>query len=125
MMAGNISVKAYQDEFDNTQRNYTLAKYLNAHLTERDQIYVWGTDPTIYNLTKRLPTGGKYIVSFHVHDLKQYGYTMENLIKNKPKAIVVLTGSGEFPELSGLLEQKYVEVMDFEGNVVYWRMGEN
>ena len=71
-----ITWPQYLSRFDNAPRNYAVAKYLNQRLAQEDQIYVWGTDPTIYNLTKRLPTGGKYIVSFHVRDLKKYDYVM-------------------------------------------------
>jgi hypothetical protein len=88
-------------------------------MTASDQIYIWGTDATIYNLTDRLPTGGKYIVSFHVHDLHKYDYVMENLQTNEPKYIVVLPGSGEFPELTSMIDHKYVLAKEIRGNEIY------
>ena len=121
-LTGKISHDEYFTKFDNTKRNYGIAKYLNERLLPEDTIYVWGTDPTVYNLTHRLPTGGKYIVSFHVRDLNQYGYVMENIRSAEPKAIVVLDGSGEFPELFSYLDQYYVQSHEVAGNYVYLRM---
>ena len=91
-----ISWDEYLERFDNASRNYDVAKYLNERLAENDQIYVWGTDPTIYNLTGKLPTGGKYIVSFHVRDLNKYEYTIDNLMQNMPKYIVIMPSTTPF-----------------------------
>lgn len=108
--------------FDNAVRNYEVGKYLNERLGEKDQIYIWGTDPTIYNLTKRLPAGGKYIVSFHVRDLKQYDYTIENLWENQPKYILILPEAGEFDELLSLIDHQYILAKTIDGVDIYIRL---
>ncbi|MFH2085266.1 MAG: hypothetical protein ABII21_00525 [bacterium] len=105
-----ITWPEYLARFDNGAQNYETVKYLNEHLTDEDKIYIWGTDSTIYNLTKRLPSGGKYIVSFHVRDLKKYDYTAENLQNNQPGYILVQPGAGDFPALTTLLDHKYILV---------------
>lgn len=117
-----ISWSEYLTKFDNAPRNYEAAKYLNEHLTPSDQIYIWGTDATIYNLTGRLPTGGKYIVSFHVHDLQKYDYVMENLKRTQPSYIVILPGSGEFPELTSLIDHQYIRIKEIDGTQIYIRL---
>lgn len=117
-----ITWDQYITKFDNAPRNYEIAKYLNERLAPEDQIYVWGTDCTIYNLTDRLPTGGKYIVSFHVHDLKKYDYVMENLKKTNPQYIVVLPDPLEFPELSAFIDHKYLYVEEVDGAQIYLRL---
>lgn len=117
-----ISWDEYLRHFDNATRNYSVAKYLNERLVKSDEIYVWGTDPTIYNLTNKLPTGGKYIVSFHVRDLNKFEYTINNLIKNMPKYIIVLPGTTDFPELNSLIEHKYVEVKSIDDVLIYIRI---
>lgn len=122
-MTGKISKDEYYAKFDNTGRNYKIAKYLNERLLDEDTIYVWGTDPTIYNLTNRIPTGGKYIVSFHVRDLNQYDYTIGNIRAASPKAIVVLEGSGEFRELKEYIDQYYIDSFSVGENQVYLRIG--
>lgn len=121
-MDGEYDREEYLVKFDNAKRNYEIAKYLNERLVKEDQIYVWGTDPTVYNLTHRLPTGGKYIVSFHVRDLNKYDYVMENIRYRAPRAIVVLTGAGEFNELMSYLEHNYLQTKDIDGNQIYLRM---
>jgi len=114
-----ISWDEYLTRFDNAPRNYSVAKYLNERLMARDNIYIWGTDSTTYNLTNKLPSGGKYIVSFHVHDLKKYDYVMENLNRTLPKYIVVLPNSGDFPELSSLLDHSYILVKEIDNVSIY------
>ena len=124
LITRQITLTEYRNRFDNTQRNYAIATYLNDRLTSKDEIFVWGSDATIYNLTNRLPTGGKYIVSFHVHDLKKYNYTMENLRRNKPKAVVVLQDAGDFPAMEEWLAQEYREGWQDGANTVYWKIPE-
>lgn len=119
---GKLSWGQYLTRFDNATRNYDVAKYLNERITEEDKIYVWGTDPTIYNLTDRLPTGGKYIVSFHVRDLNKYEYTMSKLNESKPKYIMILPGTTDFPELNALVSHKYVLANVIDGVEIYIRL---
>lgn len=119
---GKIGWDEYLSRFDNATRNYQVSKYLNERLMPEDKIYVWGTDPTIYNLTKKLPTGGKYIVSFHVRDLNKYEYTINNLLEVMPKYIVILPGTTEFPELTTLIDHKYVQVKSIENVEIYIRL---
>jgi hypothetical protein len=114
-----ITWDEYLNRFDNASRNYKLAKYLNERLQDDEGIYIWGTDPTVYNLTNRLPKGGKYIVSFHVRDLQKYDYTLDNLVKNMPKYILVAHDAGEFDGLSVLLDHKYIFVANIDGTDVY------
>lgn len=112
----------YLSRFDNATRNYDVAKYLNERLQAEDKIYVWGTDPTIYNLTNRLPTGGKYIVSFHVRDLKKYDYTLENIMQSEPKYVLILPGAGDFEGLTSYLDTKYVIAKELNDVKIYIRL---
>lgn len=121
-VAGKIGWNEYLARFDNAPRNYSVAKYLNERLTPEKGIFVWGTDCTIYNLTNRLPTGGKYIVSFHIHDLKKYDYVMENLMISKPEYMVILPGSGDFPELMDLIEHKYILATEIGDTKIYLKL---
>lgn len=119
---GQIKFDQYINRFDNAKRNYAIADYLNERLAETSQIYVWGSDPTVYNLTDRLPMGGKYIVSFHVHDLKKEDYVIGELKQKMPKYIVVLPGSEDFPQLNGLIGQMYILINNIEGAEIYIRL---
>lgn len=121
-VTGQISWNSYLSRFDNASRNYEIAGYLNERLTEKDQIFNWGTDSTIYNLTNRLPSGGKYIVSFHIKDLKKYDYVMDQLELSKPKYILIQPGSGDFPELTSMIDHKYVLAKTIDGVEIYIRL---
>lgn len=121
-LTGRLSEDAYRNLFDNARRNYALAQAIEARREPGDTLYVWGTDPTLYNLTETLPTGGKYIVSFHVHDLHMYTYTIENLKQQRPRFVVWLPGAGEFPELSSLLDHSYTKILTVEDADIYLRI---
>jgi len=121
-MTNKINWSQYLERFDNAPRNYEIAQYLNERMSNDDKIYVWGTDPTIYNLTNRLPTGGKYIVSFHVKDLNMFDYTLENLEQSKPSYIIILPGSGDFPGLQTMIDHQYLLVKEVGETQVYLRI---
>lgn len=122
LIRGQITKEEYRNRFDNARQNYMIADFIKTRLGAGESIYVWGSDPTIYNLTNTVPSGGKYIVSFHVRDLKKHDYVMQNLTTNKPQAIVLLPGVDSFEELTGMLMTKYVEVYNYDGATVYWRL---
>lgn len=118
-VTGKIDKQEYLERFDGARRNYKIGRYLKERMPEEDNLFVWGSDAAIYNITKKLPSGGKYIVNFHVHDLGKHEYVMENLKISKPMFIVVLPNTTEFPQLMELLEREYLETMDVEGAKVY------
>jgi len=117
-----LSGEDYIYSFSNSRLNYPVADFLNERLGEGDSIYIWGTDPTIYNLTNTLPTGGKYIVSFHVRDWKAWDEVMDKLTSNKPTYVVVLPDRIEFAEFFAWLEHNYMEIGEIRGAVIYRRM---
>lgn len=121
-VTGQINKREYLESFDGARRNYQIGEYLKERLAPDDTLYVWGSDAAIYNITKRLPAGGKYIVNFHVHDLQKHEYVMENLRMNKPAYIVILPDTTEFPQLFELLEREYIETLEVERAKVYRRV---
>lgn len=121
VVSGKISKQEYVETFDGARRNYAIGNYLNERLTARDSLYVWGSDATIYNITNTIPAGGKYIVDFHVHDLKKFDYVMAQLARTTPKFIVTLPNAKDFPDLYTLLQEEYIEVMSADGATVYMR----
>ncbi len=118
----DISKQQYFYRFDGARRNYTIAEYLNQRMAPEDKLYLWGSDATIYNLTKRLPTGGKYIVNFHVADLHKHDYVIANLEKSQPKHMVILPEKTHFPELDEMIDREYIQVFEYEGARVYMRI---
>lgn len=121
-MVGKMDKKTYFETFDGVERNYQLAKFLNERMGAEDQLFVWSSDAAVYNLTDKLPSGGKYIVNFHIHDLKKYDYVMANLELSKPKYIVVYPEYTDFSAFEQLLQDKYLEVAEFGEIKVYMRL---
>lgn len=118
---GKMTPEVYINSFDGARRNYTIGEYLNERMGKEDRLYLWGNDAAIYNITNKLPSGGKYIVDFHVVDLHKYDYVMGELSKSNPKFIVVLPNSHEFPALDELIRNNYVKTYEVEGAIVYLR----
>ncbi len=122
VLSGRESKQKYLDYFATTRINFPIAKFLKDRMVKTDSLYVWGTDPTLYNLLNRLPTGGKYIVSFHVRDFKAYDETIHRLKKNKPDYVVILPQPIPFPALFSWLEAKYVQIGEIKGAKIYKRL---
>jgi hypothetical protein len=119
-----ITKEEYFDTFDGARRNYEIGNYLNERMQPDDKIYVWGSDAAIYNITGKLPSGGKYIVDFHVRDFRKFDYVMENLAESKPRFVVVHPNAAEFPALEELLDNNYIQILESDGSIVYKRLVE-
>lgn len=122
VVTGKLSGQEYIETFSNSKLNFAVADYLNERMASGDALYVWGTDTSLYNLTETLPTGGRYIVSFHVRDWGAYGEVMENLEANRPDFIVILPDPIEFPDLFDWIEENYRQTTNIEGALVYHRI---
>lgn len=123
-ISGRMSEQEYIYSFDGARRNYLIADYLNERMGDNDKLYVWGSDAAIYNLTDTLPSGGKFMVNFHVHDFKAENEVIKKLEDNKPRFIVVLADSTEFPQLEVLLDHKYIATYEVDSSKVYMRVQE-
>lgn len=120
--AGKKSNAEYLNYFESARRNIPIAEFLGARMLGEHDLYIWGTDSTLYNLLDKLPAGGKYIVSFHVRDFDAFDEVILSLERNQPKYIVVLPDPIEFPELFSLLQVDYVQIADIDGSLVYLRL---
>ena len=105
---GQQSYEAYAQWFDpQVKNNYEIAKLVMAGSRKDEKIFVWGDQPMIYALARRLPAT-KYTVAYHV---KEFGAEKETLEKLKqiPPRYVLLWGNGEdLPGLTELLRQDYI-----------------
>ncbi len=121
-VTGKMTMVQYRETFSATKMNYEVAKYLNARMTDEDKLFVWSNDVTVYNLTDKLLSGGKYMVNFHVRDWQAFDEVMANLSKNKPTYIVVLPDPMPFPELSAMLNRDYFMTTTIEGSEIWRRL---
>ena len=117
---GKIDKEGYFARFDgNVSRNYEIARFINQSTAKDDKIFVWGDSPPIYALTRRFPPG-KYVATYHIMDFSTPKQTIETLEKDLPAAIVILPGSPEFRDLTGLLREKYLFAQDIGGAEIWF-----
>lgn len=115
-----VTWEEYQNSFNYLLAdNYAAARLLNA---DPDRyIFVWGTDPMLYALSRKQPAS-KFTVSFHITDLKEESPTINRLTANPPAYIVVMKDeTAPLPGLDSLLKERYVPMKDFEHFVIWKR----
>lgn len=98
--------------------NYAAAKYLAG--SKDKKLFIWGTNPTLYALTKKQPVGA-FTVSFHIKDLQLYTETMDAVSAYRPEFIVVMHDeTTELPGLGEFLRGNYV-VFETYDHFTVWR----
>lgn len=103
---GKISMNDYYQWFNPlTQDTYQVAQFVRDE--QQREIFIWGTNPMLYALSKSIPAG-KFTVSFHIKDVKAYDETMSSIKKVKPNIIVIMKNeAGDFPEFYQYLNNNY------------------
>jgi len=119
LLSGKISQQEYQQSFNYFMKdNYEAAKIINP--SGVDEIFIWGTNPMLYALTKTNPTG-RFTVSFHIKDLGVYKETMNSVETKKPLFIIVMDDEHEeLPGLNDYLQKHYVLNSNFT-NFSLWK----
>lgn len=101
---------------------YKTSAHLTSLTSEDDRIFVWGDDPMIYALSRRLPPG-RYTSSYHIIDFNGFDETTAALEKTLPKYIVL--DSDYTPPYMGLREYmagQYVSSTTYGPFVIYRRV---
>lgn len=121
---GQQSYEAYSQWFNpQVKNNYEIARIVMAGSRDDDRIFVWGDEPMIYALARRLPAT-KYTVRYHVKEFGAEKATVEKL-KGIPPRYIVLWGNGDdLPGLSELLRQDYIREQGVGNAQVYslWKI---
>jgi hypothetical protein len=113
------SVISYERFFDgSTPRDYEIANFINISAKSSDNIFIWGNNAQVYDLTNKLPPG-KYTVAYHITGYKDGpSNTQAGLDRAKPKFIVVMPNVTSYPfSLAG-----YSQRIDLEGVNIYERV---
>jgi len=119
---GRKSQQEYFDFFGSVTRNYQVAYFIKERTVKNDKIFVWGTQPAIYVVSKRLPVG-RYTVSYHVADFNAWDETINGLIQKKPEFIVkMLDEEKDFGRLDSLLASDYISVKTIEEAEIWKRI---
>lgn len=115
----NITKEQYIQQYDGLMsENYELAKILIT--SKNPQIFIWGTNPTLYALAKKYPTG-RFTVSFHIKDFPgAFEETYEDLIAVEPEYIVVMKNEdARFDNFFAYLYQNYVLIKETQRMELY------
>ncbi len=119
LLTGQMSYHDYRNSFEwIMEDNYKAAEIISR--SHDKYMFIWGTNPTLYALTKKQPTG-RFTVSFHIIDLKVYDETFKSIVDKKPEYIVVMNNeTAELPGLRAYLRDNYIANNSFE-HFVLWR----
>lgn len=119
---GKKSQEAYFNWFDDrTWRNYQTADFINQVLPPGEKIFVWGDEPNLYALSRRLPVG-RYTVAYHIRDLDRYREVLTALEKKPPKIIIYDRGyPHSFGALLNFLASQYLPIRQFGSLEVWYR----
>ncbi len=118
---GRINREQYWSDFNRlTTQNQLLADLITSRSLPEDRLFIWGTNPMLYALTQRIPTG-RFTVSFHIKDLQAYAETLQAIEHNQPPLIIVMKEESPLPELATYLQQNYFVLENTEDMVLYRR----
>lgn len=113
-----ITPTQYRDSFNSYDAdNYKAAAIIRT--SQEQRIFVWGTDPMLYALSGKSPTG-RFTVAFHIYDFHALDETIQDVKKHAPEYIVVMNDEKPFPQLQAYLNQYYMPNAQFQ-HFVLWK----
>ena len=112
-----LKIKSKDDYFKyfNPQAKdfYQTADFIRNRTSSEEKIFIWGTRPSIYALSKRLPVG-RYTVSYHIFDFKGQEETLDALHSQLPRWIIVSQDEKRsFPKLEDFIKNHYSFFKEF------------
>jgi hypothetical protein len=120
---GQKSTADYYSWFNKSvNRNYRIAQIIIASSSPSDHIFIWGDEPMIYALTRRLPAG-KYTAKYHIGDFQAHQQTIEQIKLLLPRYVVTFSNQNELPGLAEILQDGYVLETEIENSQIYRRLG--
>lgn len=102
------SRRDYLNYFGNqTEAIYQTAAFIRIRTKSDERIFIWGNQPSIYTLSRRLPVG-RYTVAYHIIDFNGYEETMKALTQNLPRYIIISDEEKRpFSSLIAFIQTKY------------------
>jgi len=121
-----VGIKSRQDYLNyfggQTKSLYETASFIKNHTDKKEKIFIWGTQPSLYSLTNRLPVG-RYTVAYHIIDFDGYRETMLALTNKPPRWIIVTPDEKKsFPQLENLLDYDYTLYKKIGENKIFYRI---
>src|SRR5690606_16791118 len=99
-------------------QNNQVAEEIVRNSTSDERIFIWGTNPMLYALTQRVPAS-RFTVAFHIHDLKVYEQTLNEIKTHEPAYIVVMRKESTWAELDDYTYDTYVLTTHAVETLVY------
>ena len=102
-------------------RIYALSSLLSQRTDPGDPVFIWGTAPEIYALSRRVPPI-PYVTSFHIGDFEKGEEVMLKISSNKPKYILIMPEEQRsLPGFQTFLMQNYIYIENVDG-VEVWKL---
>jgi len=122
-LLGFKSHQEYLVSFDKTTpKIYQTANFIKNHTQAEEKIFIWGTYPSIYALSQRLPVG-RYTVSYHIIDFNAYQETLAVLEKNQPRWIIIAKDEKKpFWQLKKFVEDNYTPFEQKDDLEIFYRL---
>jgi len=119
------SKQEFFDHFNSkTSSVYKLAEIIQAYTPSKEKIFIWADEPYLYILSKRLPAT-RFLVAYHVIDLKQEDKVSSQLNKNLPFLVVTDQNTKIFQELKNLVANQYFLIWQEKSFLVFRRTKNN
>lgn len=119
---GKKSIEEYRSYFGHQIGDiYKISEFVKENTTQKDKVFVWGDEPYIYALSKRLPSS-KYTVAYHIIDFNGYQLTIDKIKATLPKYIIYYQMPNRpFPELDNFIKN-YCYVVENIGNTTIFKL---
>lgn len=122
LISGRLDAAEYRTRF-----NYLMTdNYLAASVIDQvddEQMFIWGTNPMLYALAQRQPTG-RFTVSFHIKDFQAYDETLRDLMAAEPTFVVVMNDeTTPFPGFFEYLTTHYIPNHNFNHFTLWKKVG--
>ncbi len=118
-----ISAIEYRDRFNPLMNDtYAVAQNIRETTKPKDKIFIWGTNPMLYALSRRDPAG-RFTVSFHIKDFNAYQETMASIEQTQPPIIILMNDeNGKFDAFYAYLQKNYTMSKRLPTMTVYRRV---
>jgi len=118
LLTKQISAETYRNSFDSLMPdNYEAARLISS--APGDRLFIWGTDPGLYALSKRSPVG-RFTVLFHIKDFKAEHETYLDFVREEPVYAVIMKTEEVPDEIRERLNSHYLPNSTFQ-HFILWK----
>lgn len=120
LLSGKMSPTAYRNSFESLMAdNYAASDIISRG--NGNYLFIWGTDPGLYALSKKSPVG-RFTVLFHIRDFQAEHETYLDFVAKEPPYAVVIKNQDMPDEIKLYLEEHYIPNTNFEHFILWKRI---